>query len=936
MTDIDAQIEEAKAELVRANQAIVELSSSTDIVPAHQDALAAKKQMAAIRVEAHRQRQIILANQRKVKDLLARKMDEERQALEAMTKELGPLQELVSRLEEGIWTINLFFGRDEQIVTLLDGRPAPRETPIHIRQRVLAMDQETAINPGEAGIDASNIDEFDAWLLADPAHLEQVLPETKGIVAIQPRFDAKIYEDPWKTEALAKANQQTYFLVRNGGKLYRTWTEFNAGHNLTPTADEFNSFFTYKDSGGYTRTLEPGSPAWEKAEKKAGARQRHFMRVGLILEGLLQRTAVFHPLPEERVSFIDHSSIENGTIVFINDMERQLETGRPTFHHWLSDINSRLTVGQRVIGAFNTVSWRGASDARVRPRYSHDPASNVIHYILDKEGDDDAFVIRYNRDSYGSRRASCLLYKRDTFILAFDQADVGDMEYYLQSRSNRHEYAYMFPVLRSAIAAKRAEEQAEAPFRDIIAGRLMSEFGMTVEDAREAIPDLISWYKYTNKYHRPLVWPDPPAIDEELFVNGCQAFRRDTSGKLLRLSRMDRRRHNLLSEVRKARENEIASNRRREGRAISAIVNEQRSRLGLIERKAATDQAWELELVEHIKRQHPDSILIARRRSGRYVTCEAANSDNVWVHETEYNRHGRRFDTEKWRLLSKKRIASVEPLYQSPRLADWNLTAAASEFLTDDEIEELKSNVPPHVRVYKRIEGVNKYVNIPVFLARWDDIESCLLYYAVDHDSLVDLTNVDVVHPTRIDTWDLRIALYRGWTSWRRVRGGFLEVDNHMTTQTVYGDEPPPWEEHESWIIKDLEAIAVINRALNYRRQIRDSAKRVLRHTEKILNFLLSSYEEQQWEQAKALFVDDYGTDAWDLWEDHKKSIKIHRPSVASRFVHRVDETAVHYHLNTLIEEGKKIDGQTLRQTGFEGEPSELLDIPITVFGSDE
>ena len=39
-----------------------------------------------------------------------------------------------------------------------------------------------------AGIDARSIEQFDEWLLADPAHLDQVLPEAKGVVVLVPRW----------------------------------------------------------------------------------------------------------------------------------------------------------------------------------------------------------------------------------------------------------------------------------------------------------------------------------------------------------------------------------------------------------------------------------------------------------------------------------------------------------------------------------------------------------------------------------------------------------------------------------------------------------------------------------------------------------------------------------------------------------------------------
>jgi hypothetical protein len=37
------------------------------------------------------------------------------------------------------------------------------------------MDEECAVAAEHGGIDARSIEQFDEWLLADPAHLDQVL-----------------------------------------------------------------------------------------------------------------------------------------------------------------------------------------------------------------------------------------------------------------------------------------------------------------------------------------------------------------------------------------------------------------------------------------------------------------------------------------------------------------------------------------------------------------------------------------------------------------------------------------------------------------------------------------------------------------------------------------------------------------------------------------
>lgn len=106
---------------------------------------------------------------------------------------LRDVQGVVAKLEEVVYTVQLYLGRDEEVVCLREGEPAPAETPICIRQNVLFMDEEIALTRPD-GIDFEDIAEFDAWLLADPKHLSQVLPEPKGVVVLGVRRHGKAHQ----------------------------------------------------------------------------------------------------------------------------------------------------------------------------------------------------------------------------------------------------------------------------------------------------------------------------------------------------------------------------------------------------------------------------------------------------------------------------------------------------------------------------------------------------------------------------------------------------------------------------------------------------------------------------------------------------------------------------------------------------------------------
>ncbi|HVA91267.1 MAG TPA: hypothetical protein VNL71_15645, partial [Chloroflexota bacterium] len=221
-----------------------------------------------------------------------------------LSERMRTLAELTATAKEAIWTINIYLGADEEIVRLAAGEPAGAATPISVRQLVLYMDEECGLRAGDGGLDARMIEQFDAWILADPTHLAQILPEPKGLVALKPRRRRRDYDDPWLAKTMEEENKKTYFLLRNGENLYRLCTSYEVGEIVVPREQEFANLFLekthrYRPDGTLaweTVPMQPGSQAYMRAEKAASARTRHYFRMALLLQGLLDRTTVFRPI----------------------------------------------------------------------------------------------------------------------------------------------------------------------------------------------------------------------------------------------------------------------------------------------------------------------------------------------------------------------------------------------------------------------------------------------------------------------------------------------------------------------------------------------------------------------------------------------------------------------------------------------------------------
>lgn len=885
---VERQAEVAQ-EIARASADLARLSEEAAAIPHEQEATgtalvsrsttpkAAKTRLARLRANAENKREEIKVAQKEIETLMRKQMELAREAL-------APLQKFVARLEEGIWMVNLYLGRDEEILVLKgeEFEPAPAAEPVVIRQLVLAMDEECAINPEDEGIDSTNIGEFDKWLLANPAHVDQVIPNAKGVVALRPRFRSKNYADPWKAQAIEEADRKTYFLIRNGDRLYRTYTDFNAGERLVPTQDEFSSFFFEEPRGGlgisfsqrkrkHRIPITPGTPAWERAEEAADERQRHYMRVALILQGLVDRTTVFRPLPEGGISFVDH---EQGgkTWKFVSDAEKLLTTGRKPFKEWLVEKNAELRQGMRIIGAFD--GWdtgfgvhryeQGQGHHRISPKHAPYPTTGVLH-IIEDEKPDGGLVFRYKRtdriwgwsDSHEpKRRASCVVYRDDRFIIPFDLVTIEEMREYLNARLERHAYSEMFPILLAAIQAKIDEAAEEQPFRTMLAGVLARDNGVDLADAVEAVPDLVEWFKLTNKNHRPLV-----GTEED------------------------------------------------QSKAVRMIVTEHALRLKA--KQAAAP------VVEKIRAAYPQAILVARKRSGRYAALVPENDDNVFVREYEFSAKGVQITYGAWKLISPARVARWSVAHRTERYEAWNFNTSLREHLTGPEFDGFVERLTENAKEEKLVALAYHSEKRRFYLWRYKG------------DAVIDDARPLTGEHKKVEVEEKQV-------SWRRVgrdavlgREDYSRRSKYVYQRKPWDSRPNPGESAGWWDDKQVSdeemeenryVVAYHDPKLDERVEAERERyvaiqKRDSKMSEQVRHALGSIEEawlKREEEREYAKFLEEYADP--ELWEGHRKLLTIGYP-------HRHQSGGFHsasdvffQMLRFLVEQGIDFDGLTVAE----------------------
>jgi hypothetical protein len=866
-------LEAAQAEAAAAVDLAEQYAAGTDIVRREEGTPEiVKARMTEMRNEAmKKQRAVAVASQR-LKDEMELRM---RRATEVMR----PLQDMIEQLNTGLETVGLYLGRNEEIMLLRDGESASSQEVITLRQMLLFMDEECAIAAEEGGLSAMDVESFDAWLLESPAHLDQILPERKGIVALRPRRHTRErHGDPQYNEAEREANKRTYWLIRNGDRLYRTLTDLYVEERILPYSDEFERIFS-RTSHGRRVALRPGSLEWERAQEAAEDTERQYMRVGLILEGLLHRTPIFHPLPSQGVSFLDPASVRDGRVRYITDAEALLTTGKESFEQWRRRLAGELRVGMRVIlgpGLHHERMESRHGNKRLSPSGAALPAVEGI-YTIEERNEGGEMVFRYreteprwvNDGSWGGgeyrlpkRRASCRIKPSDSYVLPFDLATVEEMEGFLRSRESRHSYVEMWPILKAAIVAKQREAQVEAPFRTMLTGVLARENGVTVAEAEADVDSLITWWKTKNKYHRPLLLeaarPEIVPEPEEATTRGGR--RRRSQQALFE----EQTRQAEVGVLEAEGQEEVE----RSARAVRMLVAEHKRRLKDKSRGANP------EVLDALKRAHPSYLAIVRARSGPYIVLEAAEpTKDVYVHESEYTARGKLRERREWVLPGLTRPKSWTVLAEHERWEGWELHADEREHLRGPEAEAIVAQVVAEAQADDKALAVAWDGGKRVRVWRQGDDASFDEAHLLTRDSKApQIKEKERSWQRKAKRGPVTLSKW-GWESENGLRGTLPWEERVFKHLSGEGDQDErPLKHNVVWRhearIEALRAKQEGFDAVSARRAIMWGLMRAL------LASVSAEWLRRAWAKEKARFDEEFGDD--ELWEAHRKSKERH------------------------------------------------------------
>lgn len=484
-----------------------------------------------------------LASRRMELDASLGRLEIQRRELQAMVQ---AMEKEVERRRKQIWLIELFIGSKEEVVTLREGSPASASTPITLRQQVLCMDEIMAVHdwledPEQIGkFSVSNVEDFDQWLVKNPDALEQVCPWPKALVGLRIRRFPRSRDNPVHSlgEAYMQAMEDqddrcTYFLLRNGQNLYRIWADVSVWPRLFPSAEDL-----HRASG----QGKEGEESWqvEHQSKEAQARVQTNVAGMLVLQGLLDRSELLHPLPVARVNvFEEHDQALWFNLVRDDEMQvRGIEDRQDPFsgltwaryRNWLDenlvDGCRVLWVGKREYDESNIYTDKALYDrtggALGYRAYGAWPRNDNVYVLSVEKGergkklsflytpgdeiwkpDEEGYITSQPR----SRRTRFSVSASE--VLNIDLISARVVEYLIRDSRNRAQYGRFFRTLFLWWDMARKEAERERPFVDLVLKMAGAEIS---EETVARVQRLVRWWKFKVHEHRSLSMDEPKAL----------------------------------------------------------------------------------------------------------------------------------------------------------------------------------------------------------------------------------------------------------------------------------------------------------------------------------------------------------------------------------------------------------------------------------------
>lgn len=402
-----------------------------------------------------------------VKDFNNCRTEIEKKMLE-LEKQKQELESQITEMEKWlkgkyrvICAYETYLGTKEEVVELI-GKGKTSNEPIHLYQAVRFMDEEYGIVNLEKitettyvemdAFDYKNIDLFDKWITEN---YKMFIPAERGIVMWRIKRHGKDYGDKWENIVCNGYNANCYFLIRNGERLYRIFSDVESKDDtMFPTEEQ---------------SLQAGRK-WSMSKEFD---QESFMEntlpwkyILIAIQGILDRTDILGTDCQFKTNLIC-GLFDKEKIVLVRDKERKDLIGdatMPSWYSYLKENRNKTKVGDRIIitdlcgsknyysGATDDTDFIYEHDMDWRRRWVGIPNRSKVYEIKDYNEKKDKYKILYFEerwyDDTKKKRTAIWLHKDEFFNIS--QTTEKDLKYYLNDRRERENYLDMLPKIKLA------------------------------------------------------------------------------------------------------------------------------------------------------------------------------------------------------------------------------------------------------------------------------------------------------------------------------------------------------------------------------------------------------------------------------------------------------------------------------------------------------
>jgi hypothetical protein len=456
-------------------------------------------------------------------DEISRRKAELEEMVSKLNESMSILKDELKQKQKIIYIIETYLGIHEEVIQIADGNPAPENSLLSLYQQKLYMDEEIGIwdnNDGQ-GIDCEDISKFDEWI---SKHYKNFVSDPLSIVVWQIRRKNKEYGDMWLNVRMNGLNKVTYFLIRNGEKIYRIWSDVSIGNRLFPTKDEYIKFIEEERKWGE-----------ERAIKKLQEKHEDYLYGLIAIQGMIERTDILGTrFRQHGVNLLSIRGNVDEFIKFIRDAETEywIGDGKPRWNDFLEKNRETICQGSRICLTTKKFHFDFSSKDndkwRCSPFHPSNPPQRDHCYSVESFKDGitkeyfphgTSILIRYlpedviSWDPYSyeeikrKRRVPFYLYSDE--VINFDEISLEQADYYMKSRLDRENYIRMLPTLYWICRVKRHEQELENEFIKMIAGKLNWEL---TDSNKQKIQKQIVWWKLKNKWKRAITLKESTAI----------------------------------------------------------------------------------------------------------------------------------------------------------------------------------------------------------------------------------------------------------------------------------------------------------------------------------------------------------------------------------------------------------------------------------------